>query len=343
MQATNRRTFIKYLAMLGVGGGTLLRTGDAWGAVYAAKEAVGEETTWPAMTYRTLGRTGFEASRLVFGCGAALSRRANDTLLGAARDAGINVFDVGWSGYYNDAERHLAAFAKKHRDDIFLISKAVAPLDVAPNVEVTAAQARTAASAWLERLDGSLRDLGVDHVDAYYVMGADNPSLIRSDEIHAAFEQAKQAGKTRHLGVSTHRNAEAVLGAATESGHYSLAMIAITPAGWYDWESKGLLTGSKPMTGLQPILATAHEAEIGLVGMKAGRYLAGRRFLGRGRPDAFDEHYDPTLLASGLSAFQRSYAYVLAHGLDVVNADMQTFAHLHENVVAAATSAKYFA
>jgi hypothetical protein len=112
-------------------------------------------------------------------------------------------------------------------------------------------------------------------------------------------------------------------------------MIAITPAGWYDWESKGLLTDSKPLTGLRPVLETARRAGVALVGMKAGRYLAGRRFLGRGNLDAFDGHYDPALLASGLSPFQRSYAYVLAHGLDVVNADMQTFAHLHENVVAA--------
>jgi hypothetical protein len=32
---------------------------------------------------------------------------------------------------------------------------------------------------------------------------------------------------------------------------------------------------------------------------------------------------------------------VLAHGLDVVNADMQSMAHLHANVIAAATSEEY--
>jgi hypothetical protein len=51
----SRRTFIKYLAMLGVGGSTWLRTGDAWGAVHAAREAAGMPTAWPAMPYRTLG------------------------------------------------------------------------------------------------------------------------------------------------------------------------------------------------------------------------------------------------------------------------------------------------
>ena len=38
-----------------------------------------------------------------------------------------------------------------------------------------------------------------------------------------------------------------------------------------------------------------------------------------------------------------SYAFVLEHGLDAVNADMQSFAHLEQNVVAAATAPRYFA
>ena len=82
---------------------------------------------------------------------------------------------------------------------------------------------------------------------------------------------------------------------------------------------------------------------MGLIGMKAGRYLAGRKFLGWGKSDAFDDFYDQKLLGSQLSSFQRSYAFVLAHGLDAVNADMQSFAHLQENAIAAATSQTYFA
>ena len=82
---------------------------------------------------------------------------------------------------------------------------------------------------------------------------------------------------------------------------------------------------------------------MGIIGMKAGRYLAGRKFMGWGKPDAFDEFYDPKLLTSKLSSFQRSYAFVLAHGLDAVNADMQSLAHLRENVSAAASSSEYFA
>ena len=216
-------------------------------------------------------------------------------------------------------------------------------LDVAPDHDVSVAEAKTAAGTWLGLLDESLKELEVDHVDAYYVMAANNPSVVRSEEMLAAADQARQAGKLTHFGLSTHENAQRVLEAAIGTGAYSLAQIAITPAGWYDWEDKGILAGTLPMVDLQPFLGKARAAGIGLIGMKAGRYLAGRKFLGWGKPDAFDEHYDEALLASGLSAFQRSYAFVLEHGLDGVNADMQTLAHLRENVAAAATSARYFA
>ena len=65
--------------------------------------------------------------------------------------------------------------------------------------------------------------------------------------------------------------------------------------------------------------------------------------LGPDRLDAFDAHYDPAFLAAPLSPFQRSYAYVLAHGLDAVNADSQSLDHLRENFSAAATSERFFA
>jgi len=343
IEGTSRRRFIQVLAMLGVGGQTLLRSRDVRAAVQAAREvAVTSVDNWPNMPRRTLGRTGFEASRLVFGCGAALSRGPKNDLLQAAYDAGVNVFDVGFRSYYHDAEKNLAPFLKKVRDHVFLISKSHAELEAEPNGEISVGQAQHAAGFWSAALDGSLRELGVDHVDAYYLMASYSPALIRSEEILGAAEKAKRAGKLKHLGLSTHQNAQNVLAAAADTGQYDLATIAVTPAGWYDWADKGILTGSPPMSALAPQLDRARDAGMGLIGMKAGRYLAGRKFIGWGRPTAFDEYYEEGFLKSGLSPYQRSYAYVLEHGLDCVNADMQQLTHLAENFSAAATSGRYF-
>jgi aryl-alcohol dehydrogenase-like predicted oxidoreductase len=342
----SRRSFLQAVAILGVGGRTLFRTGDARGAVYAAKTSAGSNIQWPDLGRRKLGRTGFEASRLVFGCGAALSRGRKDDLLEAAFDAGINTFDNGSRRYYNDAEVNLAPFLARHKQDrekIFLISKAMTYLEVEPNAEITLKQAKQAAATWSELMEQSLRELGVDFVDAYYVMGSYNPYIVGSEEIRRVFERARDAGKVKYMGLSTHQNAQRVLEAAMETGWYDLAQVAITPAGWYDFTDRSILPDSPPLKEITPFLNRVRDSGIGLIGMKAGRYLAGRKFLGWGKPDAFDEYYDAAFMSSGLSPFQRSYAYVLAHGLDAVNADMQSFAHLEENVAAAASSPGHFA
>ncbi|MEX0942629.1 MAG: aldo/keto reductase [Pseudomonadales bacterium] len=334
-----RRSFLQSVTALTVGGQAFLRTGNLQAAVEEANQST---ASWPAMTYRRLGRTGFSGSRLVFGCGAALSNGKANDLLEPALDAGINVFDVGYRNYYRDAEQNLAPFLKRHREKIFLISKAQVEIDVEPAHEINAGEARQAAKNWTGFLEGSLRELRQDHVDAYYLMATNNVSVVRSEEIYRAFERAREAGKVTYFGISTHENAENVLLAAAHSNWYDLAQIAITPAGWYDWANRSILAGTAEMVSLRPTLEAAREAGIGLIGMKAGRYLAGRRFLGWGKPDAYNDYYDEPLMQSGLTAFQKSYAYVLEHGLDAVNADMQVWLHLQENFVAAATSQQYF-
>ena len=337
---TNRRRFFQYAAAPGIGTQTLLRLGDVRVTVFDAKEVVA--LPWPEMRYQTLGRTGFEASRLIYGCGAALMRSSNDRLLNTALEAGVNVFDVGTSRYYDMAERNMKGFLSTNRDKIFLISKSFIPEQVQPEDEFSVADAKAAASGWLAMLDESLKELGVAQVDAYYLMGSNNVRVIGSEELYRAFESARSAGKARFFGLSTHQNAHAVLEKAIETGWYDLAMIAITPGGWYDWETKKLLPGTPSMVELRPLLDRARAAGIGLIGMKAARYIAGRGFLGGGNSDAFDGHYDGELLKAKLSSFQRSYAYVLEHGLDCVNADIQNYDQLRENYAAAATSAHYF-
>jgi len=340
---TSRRRFVQLLAMLGMLAPTLLRPRRLLAAVTEAADALGAGDAWPAMTYRKLGRTGYRASRLIFGCGAALSDARADALLETALAAGINVFDVGTRRYYDDAEKNLAPFLKKHRDEIFLISKGLFDLDANPGETLSPAQTKSAARTWLEMLDESLGELGVEHVDAYYIMGAVNPSLVSSEEMYGAFLRAKAAGKVRFFGLSAHKNTANVLQAAIDTGWYDLAMLGVTPAGWYDWDAWGVLKDTPDLVALRPLLDRARAAGIGLVGMKAARALAGRKWYGLGNRKAFDGFYDEKLLTAELSAFQRSYAYVLEHGLDAVNADMQSHAHLKENFIAAATSHRYFA
>lgn len=343
-QSINRRTFMRTTATA-VAGASLLGANTA----RAADDGLDHRNERPdRMRYRPLGRTKFMSSRLVFGCGAALAGGKAVRLLGRAFDQGINFFDVGYDDYYKGSERYLAPFLKEHRKDVWVVSKA--PARVTAEGPLTGEAAKGAATYWLSQLDLSLQRLELDHVDAYYFMGVNNPALVKSDELIAAFTVARDAGKVSHLGISTHENAQECLEAAIETGAYSLAMIAICPAGWYDYRKQQLLDGKGTLKDLRPLLDRARDAGIGLVGMKAARPIATEPYGGKyGRVaedsivTAFDKFYDPRLLNAGLSPYQRSYAYVLENGLDVVNADMQNFQHFEENLRAARESHTYLA
>ena len=110
-----RRKFLQYGTAIGVGAQSFLHSGSVKAAVMEGKEAAGLNEDWPKMQYRKLGRTGHNSSRLVFGCGATLSREPHDELLNTAFDAGVNTFDVGFKHYYGDAEKKMVDFLRQKR------------------------------------------------------------------------------------------------------------------------------------------------------------------------------------------------------------------------------------
>jgi predicted aldo/keto reductase-like oxidoreductase len=81
----------------------------------------------------------------------------------------------------------VGAALKKKRKDIVLSSKT---------------QARNGADA-MAHLDTSLKELGTDYLDIWYLHSRSNPSEITDDLIEAQ-QNAKKAGKIRFAGVSTH-------------------------------------------------------------------------------------------------------------------------------------------
>ena len=306
------------------------------------------------MSYAKLGRTNFMCSKLVFGCGAALSGGRAVRLLEGAFEKGINHFDVGYNDYYKGAEPSLKDFAGRHRDDIWITSKAPARGAIGVgggSLEYTVETAKSDAESWLKEIDKSLSNMGVDYIDAYYLMMIGNPQAMKSEELYDAFLKAKQAGKVGYWGISTHLRAHECLEAAIETGWYDLAMVGVTPAGWYDTITSKFVEERGTLKQLKPFLDEARAAGIGLVGMKAARHIALNPYEGRAAilsatgasPSMYDVHYDEKFMNSGLNPFQRSYAYLLANGMDVVNSDMQNFKHFEENVVAARDSHMYFA
>lgn len=337
----NRRDFMKASAAAAVAGSSTLSGPGALAKQTGADGLDHRNERSDRMAYRELGRTHFLCSRLAFGCGAALAGGKAVHLLEHAFEAGINFYDSSSNRIYKGTEAALASFLKKNRDEVWVSSKA--DVRVPAGKELTLEVAQAAAQLWTATLEESLKNLDTDYLDSYYYLGVGDPKLIRNEEMHYAFLKAKQAGKVGHLGFSTHENAQECLEAAIDTGWFDIAMVAITPAGWFDLRTGSTLTGRGTLRNLRPLFDRARAAGMGVIGMKAARYIAGKDASGASREQSFDYLYDERLMQAPFSPFQRSYAFVLENGLDVVNADMQNIKHLSENLFAAQTSKKYFA
>ncbi len=135
------------------------------------------------ITYRTLGKTGLKVSSV--GYGAMITSDA--TVITRAVDMGINYFDTsrGYSGGQNERMVGIGLGAK--RKDVFISSKC---------------EAKDKAGC-LANLETSLKELNTDHLDVWLLHKYDTAAEI-SDELVDALRTAKQQGKARFIGVSTH-------------------------------------------------------------------------------------------------------------------------------------------
>jgi aryl-alcohol dehydrogenase-like predicted oxidoreductase len=275
-------------------------------------------------------------------------------LLERTFEQGINHYDIGHDDYYKGSEKSFKEFAQRHRDEIWITSKAPVRggIGMQGEHEYTVEMAKADAQLWLKEIDKSLDNLGVDYIDAYYLMMVGNPAAMRSEELHNAYLEAKNAGKIGHWGFSSHLRDHECLDIAIETGWYDLAMIAITPAGWYDTIKVDTVKERGTMNDLKPFLAQAREKGIGLVGMKAARHIATEPYGGNAlavfpptgaEQSMYDQHYPKAALESSFNPYQRVYAYLLENGMNIINSDMQNFAHFEENAIAARDAHLYFA
>jgi hypothetical protein len=138
----------------------------------------------PKLTYRTLGKTGLKVTSVGFGCMVT----SDASVIERASDIGINYFDTARGYQHGNNERMVGAALKKKRKDLVLSSKSGAH----------------SKDGLLSDLDTSLRELGTDFLDIWYLHGRDRTSDV-SDELFEAQQIAKQQGKIRLAGVSTHK------------------------------------------------------------------------------------------------------------------------------------------
>jgi aryl-alcohol dehydrogenase-like predicted oxidoreductase len=139
--------------------------------------------TGPEFRYKTLGKTGLKVTTVGFGCMIT----SDGSVVERAADLGITYFDTARGYQSGNNERMVGAALKKKRKDIVLSTKT---------------QGRTKEEA-LAHLDTSLKELGTDFVDIWYLHAKTRPEDV-SDGLLEAQAIARKAGKIRFAGVSTH-------------------------------------------------------------------------------------------------------------------------------------------
>lgn len=135
------------------------------------------------LDYRILGNTGLKVTTVGFGCMIT----SDPSVVQHAADVGINYFDTAREYQHGNNERMVGAALAAKRKQIMLSTKS---------------QAGDKASL-LRELDISLSELKTDYVDIWFLHAKDKPTDIRDDMIEAQ-HIAKQQGKIRFAGMSTH-------------------------------------------------------------------------------------------------------------------------------------------
>ncbi len=149
------------------------------------------------MKLRRLGASGLKVSEVGLGCnnfGMRIDEKATDTVVGAAIDAGITLFDTADIYGGTKSEAFLGKALGKRRGDIVLATKF--------GMKIGDDERRKGGSRrWILRaVEDSLTRLKTDWIDLYQMHSPDPDTPI--DETLRALDDLVTQGKVRYLGNS---------------------------------------------------------------------------------------------------------------------------------------------
>lgn len=207
----NRRHFLRNSALGVVGAGVA-----GAGHLALAEEKQEKQAEMPKIkAYRTLGRTGFNASDISSGGPQNLG------VLNALLDAGVNYIDTAES-YVNGQSEIITGQALKNRDrKKFFVTTKLVVKDTDTKETI------------LNRCNKCLERLDLEYVDCMMMHSAPLAESVKNEHFHAAMDQLKAEKKIRFVGLSNHGPQwkddvdpmEKVLMAAIADGRYDVFLL----------------------------------------------------------------------------------------------------------------------
>ena len=228
----SRRRFLQASGALGLG------------ALLIPSQMLAATAEVPKVARKKFGRTGVEVPAVGLGC--MFDIIDNQIILRRTFDHGVTYWDTA-AGYERmGSETGIGMFFEKNpeaRKEIFLVTKGRGNL--------------------AQSLEGSLRRLKTDHVDLFFVHGADSIGEVDRPEIKAFAEKAKKEGKIKFFGFSTHSDMPECLQGAAK-------------VGWIDGIMLTFNYREMHRPEMQAALDACEKAGIGLTAMKTMASRGGR-------------------------------------------------------------------
>jgi aryl-alcohol dehydrogenase-like predicted oxidoreductase len=152
------------------------------------------------MHYRQLGRSGLKVSPICLGTmmfGGQTDEATSARIVAKAREAGVNFIDTADAYSNGRSEEVVGRAIAKNRHGWILATKLANAMGNDPNRGGLSRR-------WvLQAADESLKRIGTDYIDIYYLHKEDNSTPLQ--ETVRAMAELIQNGKVRYFGVSNYR------------------------------------------------------------------------------------------------------------------------------------------
>src|SRR6267142_955531 len=152
------------------------------------------------MQYRNLGRSGLKVSPICLGTmmfGGPTDEATSTRIVAKAREAGINFIDTADAYSKGNSEQVVGRAISNSRQNWVLATKLANAMGDDPN------HGGLSRRWMLQAADESLKRLGTDYIDIYYLHKEDHSTPL--EETVRAMGELIQKGKVRYFGVSNYR------------------------------------------------------------------------------------------------------------------------------------------
>jgi predicted aldo/keto reductase-like oxidoreductase len=292
----DRRNFLKTVGAAGLGS-VLSRADTQAQSNDPNAQPKTEESPFPPLPKRKLGKTGVEVPVLALGMIFDVLDR--QIVLRKALEWGISYWDTADCYTGGNSELGIGKFLKANpekRKDLFIVSKSD-DMD-GPGME--------------KLLTRSLKRMETDYVDVYFLHGVGEPEQL-TEEVKSWVAKAKESGRIRFFGFSTHSNMPECLTAAAKAGWIDAIMTTYNFREMQDEK-------------MDSAVETCHKAGVGLVAMKTQAHQ-----VKTDEDKELTEHF----LKRGFTEGQAKIKAVLQdQRISSVCAARGNLAHLLENVAA---------